>query len=101
MNLPEPFCREAGAGPGVVCIHSNASTSGQWRGLMDLLAPSYHVLAPDSYGSGKSTEWPSDRVIVLKDEVDFIEPVLDRAGSRERSNLLPQFPRRRGVRGCP
>ena len=81
MNLPEPFCREAGAGPGVVCIHSNASTSGQWRGLMDLLSPSYHVLAPDSYGSGKSTEWPSDRAIVLKDEVDFIEPVLDRAGS--------------------
>ncbi len=39
MRLPEPFFREAGAGPGVVCIHSNASTSGQWRGLMDLLSP--------------------------------------------------------------
>ena len=28
-----PFFREAGAGPGVVCLHANASTSGQWRGL--------------------------------------------------------------------
>jgi pimeloyl-ACP methyl ester carboxylesterase len=81
MSAPEPYCREVGAGPGVVCIHSNASTSGQWRGLMDLLAPKFRVLAPDSYGSGQSAEWPSDRVIRLHDEVAFIEPVLSRAGS--------------------
>ena len=79
MNQPEPFVREAGNGPGVICIHSNASTSGQWRGLMDLLAPTHHVLAPDSYGSGKSPEWHSDRVISLRDEVALIEPVLARA----------------------
>jgi len=79
--MPEPFFREAGTGPGVVCIHSNASTSGQWRGLMDLLAPRFHVLAPDSYGSGKSPEWPSDQVITLRDEVALIEPVLARAGA--------------------
>jgi pimeloyl-ACP methyl ester carboxylesterase len=66
MRQLEPYCREAEAGPGVVCAHSNASTSGQWRGLMDLLAPKFRVLAPDSYGSGKSPElavrqghWPS------------------------------------------
>jgi len=76
----EPFVREAGSGPGVVCIHSNASTSGQWRGLMELLSARFHVLAPDSYGSGKSREWPSDRVIRLSDEAEFIEPVLARAG---------------------
>lgn len=77
----EPFFREAGTGPGVVCIHANASTSGQWRGLMDLLAPGFRVLAPDSYGAGKSPQWPSDRVIRLRDEVALIEPVLARAGS--------------------
>src|SRR5579871_6538076 len=81
MHKPEPFFREAGTGPGVVCIHSNASSSGQWRGLMDLLAPKFHVFAPDSYGSGKSPDWPSDRVIRLLDEVALIEPVLARAGS--------------------
>jgi pimeloyl-ACP methyl ester carboxylesterase len=48
---------------------------------MDLLAPKFHVLAPDSYGSGKSPEWPSDRVIRLGDEVALIEPVLAKAGS--------------------
>ena len=30
---------------------------------MELLAPRFRVLAPDSYGSGKSPEWPSDRQI--------------------------------------
>lgn len=81
MHQLEPFFREAGTGPGVVCTHSNASTSGQWQVLMDLLAPRFRVFAPDSYGSGKSPEWPSDRVISLRDEVTLIEPILTRAGS--------------------
>lgn len=80
MPNPQPFVREAGAGPAVVCIHSNASTSGQWRGLMDLLARNHLVLAPDSYGSGKTADWPSDRVIRLQDEIDLLEPVFARAG---------------------
>jgi pimeloyl-ACP methyl ester carboxylesterase len=81
MRAPEPFFREAGTGPGVVCIHANASSSGQWRGLMDLLAPRFRVFAPDSYDSGKSPHWPSDRTIRLRDEAELIEPVLAKAGS--------------------
>jgi pimeloyl-ACP methyl ester carboxylesterase len=76
----EPFFREAGNGPAVVCTHANASTSGQWLALMELLAPKFHVLAPDSYDSGKSPRWPSDRIICLQDEIALIEPVLARAG---------------------
>ncbi|MEO8310455.1 MAG: alpha/beta hydrolase [Caldimonas sp.] len=81
MTTAEPFLREAGAGPAVVCTHSNASTSGQWLALMERLGPDFHVLAVDSYGAGKSPEWPSDRVISLRDEVALIEPVLARAGA--------------------
>jgi pimeloyl-ACP methyl ester carboxylesterase len=81
MHQPETFFREAGTGPGVVCIHANASTSGQWRELMERLAPEFHVLAPDSYDAGKGAHWHSDRIIRLQDEVDLIEPVLARAGS--------------------
>jgi pimeloyl-ACP methyl ester carboxylesterase len=79
--MPEPHFREAGAGPGVVCLHSNASSSSQWRGLMESLAPGFHVLAPDSWGSGRSPDWPSDRVITLRDEAALIEPVLAKAGA--------------------
>ena len=79
--MPEVFVREAGSGPGVVCLHCNASSSAQWRGLIDTLAPRFHVFAPDAYDSGRSPAWPSDRVIALADEVALLEPVLERAGS--------------------
>jgi len=75
-----PYIREVGTGPGVICLHSNASSSAQWRSLMDGLAPTHRVLAPDLYGAGKSTDWHSDRVITLADEAALIEPVLQRAG---------------------
>jgi pimeloyl-ACP methyl ester carboxylesterase len=48
---------------------------------MELLAPKFHVFAPDSYDAGKSPQWPSELVIQLRDEVALIEPVLARAGS--------------------
>ncbi len=80
VRAVKPFLRVAGAGSGVVCLHANASSSGQWRGLMERLAPEFHVLAPDSYDAGKSPRWPSDRVISLRDEVALIEPVLAEAG---------------------
>ena len=80
MQPIEPFFREEGAGPGVVCVHSNASSSSQWRALMTHLAPKFHVLAADSYGAGKSPRWPTDRTVTLSDEVALLEPVMTRAG---------------------
>ncbi|KRB86963.1 alpha/beta fold hydrolase [Noviherbaspirillum sp. Root189] len=79
MTHPQPFVREGGAGSRVICIHANASTSAQWRGLIDLLLPKYHIVAPDSYGAGKSPDWHSDRIISLRDELALIEPLLTEA----------------------
>lgn len=81
MPPPSPFFREAGAGPGVVCLHSNASHSGQWRELMDRLAPDFHVLAPDGYDAGKGPAWPAGQAMRLDDEVALLAPVLERASS--------------------
>lgn len=80
MHPPTPFFREAGSGPGVVCLHSNASHSGQWRGLIERLAPTFHVLAADGYGAGKSPAWRAKRPVRLHDEVALLEPVFARAG---------------------
>ena len=80
-DVPLPFVREAGSGPGVVCLHSNASTSSQWLPLMEQLADRWHVLAADSFGAGKSPEWPPHDEIGLGDEAALIEPVLAHAGS--------------------
>jgi len=82
MLLSNPFFREVGSGPGVVCLHANASTSSQWRALMDSLAHEFHVLATDSFGAGRSPAWPSDRQVSLRDEVELLEPVFARAGER-------------------
>lgn len=79
MPQATPFFREAGDGPGVVCVHANASTSSQWRGLMDMLAPKFRVLAADSYGAGRSPAPPAGAV-ALRDEVALLEPVFARAG---------------------
>jgi pimeloyl-ACP methyl ester carboxylesterase len=46
---------------------------------MDELAPQFHVLAADSYGSGKSPPWPPGDAW-LRDEVALVEPVFARAG---------------------
>lgn len=80
VHPPPPFFREAGSGPGVVCLHANASTSAQWRALIDVLAPKFHVLVADSYGAGKSPAWPMERAVSLQDEVALLEPVFARAG---------------------
>lgn len=75
-----PFFREQGDGPGVVCLHSNGSSSRQWLALTEALAPRFHVLAPDSYGAGKSPPWPTNRQVGLRDELELLEPVFARAG---------------------
>jgi pimeloyl-ACP methyl ester carboxylesterase len=74
MQPAGAFFREAGRGPGVVCLHSNASQSSQWRALMEALAPHRHVLAADSWGAGKSPPWPTDRALSLADELALLDP---------------------------
>jgi pimeloyl-ACP methyl ester carboxylesterase len=74
------FFRETGDGPGVVCLHANASSSSQWRALAALLEPRHRVLAPDGYGAGRGPAWPADRRIGLRDEVALLDPVFARAG---------------------
>ena len=80
MQPPAPYFREVGAGPGVVCLHANSSSSSQWRALSELLGRRFHVLAADSYGSGKSPPWTADRPLRLGDEAELLEPVFERAG---------------------
>lgn len=77
-----PFVREAGQGTPVLCLHSNASSSGQWRGLMDLLAPHFRVLAPDLLGVGRSAAWPVAAGARLQHEIDALTPLIEGAGER-------------------
>ena len=82
MEPQAPFCREAGAGTSVVCLHSGASTSGQWRALMDRLERRFRVIAVDLYGSGKTVAWPQDQPMHLDDEIALLRSVFQAAGDR-------------------
>jgi pimeloyl-ACP methyl ester carboxylesterase len=78
MNMP--FVREQGVGPGVVCFHSNCSSSGQFKELMDTLGSHFHVLAFDAYGAGKTPAWSRSTYLSLSDEVALAEAVMLQAG---------------------
>lgn len=80
MEQATAYFRESGSGTGVVCIHSSASSSGQWRALMASLSGGYRVLAVDLYGYGKSPEWLAQKDIRLADEIALIAPILSQAG---------------------
>ena len=80
VDLPSPFFQEQGRGEGVLCLHSNASTSSQWRQLTDGLSDRFHVLAADGCGAGKSPDWPPSTEATLDAEVDFLSPVIQAAG---------------------
>ncbi len=82
MTPSTPFFRDQGQGQAVICLHSNASSSSQWRGLADSLSDRYRVFAVDSYGAGKSPPWPTHRSLRLVDEVELLGPVLALAGER-------------------
>lgn len=82
MQAPIPACREAGQGPPVVCIHGSASSSGQWRSLMDRLSDRFRLIAPDLYGHGSTPPWPGHRGMHVDDEVDLLEPVFRSAADR-------------------
>ena len=80
MQAHTPYFREVGAGISVVCIHSSASHSGQWRALMERLAHRFRVIAVDLYGSGKTVAWPQDQPMRLDDEVALLSSVFRAAG---------------------
>jgi pimeloyl-ACP methyl ester carboxylesterase len=78
--MTAPFVREAGQGTTVLCLHSNASTSAQWRGLIDLLSPHFRVLAPDLLGAGRSAPWPVVAGARMQHELDALAPLIEGAG---------------------
>ena len=82
MERRGAYVREAGAGVPIVCIHASASSSSQWRPLMDRLAGRFRTLAVDLYGSGKSPDWPAERPLTLADEVALLEPIFGSVGDR-------------------
>lgn len=78
----EPFVRDNGNGPTVICLHASASSSAQWRALTERLSERFRVLAVDLYGCGRTAAWTQPGSLTLDDEVALLDPVWRSAGQR-------------------
>lgn len=77
------FYRTAGdpAGPAFVLLHGFPSSSHMFRDLIPLLAPHFHVIAPDYPGFGHSDAPDSDRLTYSFDTLaDKVQALLDHLG---------------------
>lgn len=72
--------RDQGAGEPVLLVHSGGFTSRQWKKLIDALAPSFRVVAPDLLGYGASTPWPPKTPFRASEDVAVLKAVLDAVG---------------------
>ena len=66
MLAQHPYCREAGDGELIVCLHASTSSSRQWRDLMAHMGASHRIIAPDLAGHGRN-EWHGDGDAVEED----------------------------------
>jgi pimeloyl-ACP methyl ester carboxylesterase len=69
--------KEAGHGPAVILIHSTGTGLGQWRKLMDALAPRYRAVAYNRFGYGETSPWPNTRPQTIADQAELAVAVAD------------------------
>ncbi|KAK6458233.1 Alpha/Beta hydrolase protein [Scheffersomyces xylosifermentans] len=72
------FYREAGeeSTPNLLLLHGLPTSSRQYKNLISLLAPHFHIVAPDLPGYGQ-TKVPEDFVFSFAAFADYVELLLD------------------------
>ncbi len=65
--------QDSGSGPVVVLVHAAASNNRQWRQLVEDYSEHYRFLAPNLFGYGDTSVWPSDLTQTISDQVGLIE----------------------------
>lgn len=67
--------QDKGSGPVVVLVHAAASNNKQWRQLIEEYSHRYRFLAPNLFGYGATSVWPSDSRQTMSDQVALIETI--------------------------
>lgn len=80
------FMYERGAGPALLLLHGFPTSSYDWRGVMDLLAPSYRCVALDFLGFGLSDK-PVAFSYSLFQQADAVEGLAQDLGI-ERAHVV-------------
>lgn len=71
---------DQGVGQPVMLLHSSASSSAQWRALIERLSGRYRVIAPDLYGYGGTAHWAGQGEFRLEHEAEIVCALLKRTG---------------------
>jgi pimeloyl-ACP methyl ester carboxylesterase len=82
MTAPRLYAIDQGPGEGdvVVVLHSGGMSSRQWRKLVEGLARTHRVVAPDFLGSGANPAWPADAPFTFDDDVGAVDALLHEIG---------------------
>jgi pimeloyl-ACP methyl ester carboxylesterase len=63
---------DEGDGPAVLLCHCSSASHREWQPLAQMLAPDWHVLAPDFIGYGRSDSWPVQRPFSSDGDVEVL-----------------------------
>ena len=66
---------EAGCGPTVLLLHSSASGNHQWKNFINSSKDSFHFIALNLLGYGKTEKWKSEYPQKLIDQVRLLEKI--------------------------
>jgi pimeloyl-ACP methyl ester carboxylesterase len=71
---------DAGDGVPVLCVHGSFSSAAAWRPLQKKLCPPYRVIAPNLWGCGGSSDWPSEVAPTIHLQAELVNEVMDYVG---------------------
>jgi pimeloyl-ACP methyl ester carboxylesterase len=71
---------DRGEGVPVVLLHSGGMSARQWKRLVERLAATHRVVAPDLLGSGDNPPWPADAPFHFSQDVEAIASIVRELG---------------------
>lgn len=79
---------DAGRGEVALLLHSSGMSSRQWKLLVERLAPTHRVIAPDLLGVGQNPPWPDDAPFHFDEDLAAVDRLLDAVAPGQRVHLV-------------
>lgn len=71
---------DSGAGIPIVCVHGSFSSSAAWRPLEKALCPPFRMVAPNLWGCGRTSDWPSESAPTIQKQAYLVNRAIDYVG---------------------
>ena len=71
---------DIGEGSPIVFVHGSFSNASAWRPIWKHLPPKFHVLAPNLWACGGTSDWPSEGTPTISLQAYLVQKVIDTIG---------------------